>query len=100
MTRRKMYVPIMNRNEKKILIKLFKNGYIVENEPFCRNDDSDAHKAFFQSVVDGYVPRNWNVKYVSKERKSSSKAILRKPTYLLHLDSMEKQIRCNPRCMS
>ena len=57
MTRRKMYVPIMNRNEKKILIKLFKNGYIVENEPFCRNDDSDAHKAFFQSVVDGYVPR-------------------------------------------
>lgn len=35
MTRRKMYVPIMNRNEKKILIKLFKNGYIVENEPFA-----------------------------------------------------------------
>ena len=44
MTRRKMYVPIMNRNEKKILIKLFKNGYIVENEPFCRNDDSDVYK--------------------------------------------------------
>ena len=57
MKRRKMYVPIMNRNKKTILIKLFKNGYIVENEPFCRNDDSDSHKVFFQSIVDGYVPR-------------------------------------------
>ena len=38
-------------------MKLYKNGYIVANEPFCHNDDSETHKVFYQSIVDGYVPQ-------------------------------------------
>lgn len=45
------------RDETSIHIRVFKNGYIVDEDVFCSKDDTEEHQRFYESVVEGYVPR-------------------------------------------
>lgn len=47
----------MCREETNIHICVFKNGYIVDKQEFCPKDDTEEHIHFYESVVEGYVPR-------------------------------------------
>ena len=68
----------MCRQENKIFIKWYKNGYQVDGEDFCQKDDSPEHKEFYDSLAEGlllsigcycrYVPHSLE-KRVRKEGK-------------------------------
>lgn len=45
------------RKEKKIIIKLYKNGFMVNNEPFMSKSASKENEEMYQGIIEGYVPK-------------------------------------------
>ncbi|OAO12065.1 UBX domain containing protein [Blastocystis sp. ATCC 50177/Nand II] len=47
---------------KEIIITLYKNGYQEKGGAFCKKDDSDEHKRAYESLIEGYVPREYEAR--------------------------------------
>ena len=49
----------LHRKKNEVIIVLYKNGYQVKGEDFCKKDDTEEHTRFYESLLEGYVPREF-----------------------------------------
>ena len=58
------FIPLdsSRRKPKEIIITLYKNGYQEKGGTFCKKDDSDEHKRAYESLIEGYVPREYEAR--------------------------------------
>lgn len=43
----------VTRPNNSVLIKLYKNGYIENENEFCKCDDTEEHKQIYETLIEG-----------------------------------------------
>ena len=58
----------MCRDDRFIIVTLYKNGYMNEKKEFCKKDDTEEHTRFYNSLIEGYYCYDFIIiRYVPRE---------------------------------